>query len=183
MARASHGKVTRLSSQLTARNFHGTLGDLLKAEPNRHTAESSIVVGFNTGFGNCSDGMHKGGFPLMMGWLADLIELLRLGLVAIFTSANDYSDLRGELTLFQNLHASLVLPPRRNPFKAATVVRESDAAKCEWSCSSCYLYAVCGRDEGSPALPAPGADLSELKRSIKKVAKKLAQTQTVSAVP
>ena len=182
MASATHGKVTRLSSHLTARNFHGTLGELLRKEP-RHTAESTVVVGFNTGFGNCSEGMHKGGFPLMMGWLPDLIALLQLGLVAVFTCANDYSDLRGELTLFQTLHAEMILPPSRNPFKAATVVRESDAAKCEWSCSSCYTYAICGRTEGAPPLPPPESDLGELKKAVKKMAKKLNQTQTPSAVP
>ena len=182
MAKAAHGKVTRLSKRLTARGFHGTLGSLLAAEP-QHTAESTVVVGFNTGFGNASDGMAKGGFPLMMGWVPDLLALLRLGLVAIFTCANDYSDLRGELTIWQNLHAELVLPPRRNPFKAATVVRESDAERCEWSCSSCYLYVLCGRAEGAPKLPAPGADLTEIRKAIKRIAKKLSQTQAPTQVP
>ena len=119
----------------------------------------------------------------MMGWLPDLVALLRLGLVAIFTTANDYSDLRGELTIFQSLNAELVLPPQKNPFKAATVVREDGRERCEWSCSSCYMYAVCGRTDDAPSLPPPGSDLAELKKSIKKVAKKLAQTQQPSTVP
>ena len=79
-----------------------------------------------------------------------------------------------------------MLPPRKNAFKAATVVREStDVEVCEWSCSSCYMYAVCGREEGAPALPAAGDStaLEELKRSLRKLGKKLAQTQTPSAVP
>ena len=85
------------------------------------------------------------------------------------------------------LHAQLVLPPRRNPFKAATVVRESDAERCEWSCSSCYLYAVCGQGtegaKAAPPLPPPGDPCTELKAELRRVAKKLAQTQTVSVVP
>ena len=182
IATSSHGKSTKLASKLKARRFHGTLGELL-AKETFHTAESSIVVGFNTGMGNASEGMAKGGYALMQSWLPDLLAMLRLGLVSVFTCANDYSDLRGELSIFQTLHAELILPPRRNPFKAATVVRESDAERCEWSCSSCFMYAVCGRQEGAPPLPKPGADLSDLRKALKKMAKKLSQTQTVSVVP
>ena len=38
--------------------------------------------------------------------------------VAVFTCANDYSDLKGELLVFQLLGAQLVLRPQRSPFKA-----------------------------------------------------------------
>ena len=186
IAPASHNRRTSHGPRLSARRFHGTLGELLRAEP-QHTAESSIVVGYNTGFGNASSGMAKGGFALMTSWLPDLLAVLRLGLVAIFTCANDYSDLRGELAIMKSvLHAQLVLPPSRNPFKAATVVREThESDVCEWSCSSCFLYAVCGRDEGAPALPAAGDREAEeeLKRTLRTMGKMLAKTQTPSAVP
>lgn len=179
MAKAAHGRVTRLSPRLTARCFHGTLGALFAAEP-QHTAESTLVVGFNTGMGNASPGMAKGGFPLMTSWLPDLIELLRRGIVAVFTCANDYSDLRGELAIFQSLlSAQLVLQPRHNPFKAATVVREGPAEICEWSCSSCYVYAVCGREEGARPLPP----MAELLKSMRKLGKQLGRTQQASKVP
>jgi hypothetical protein len=182
---AAHGRVVQMiPKRLSARCFHGTLGALLEAEPN-HSAEDTIVVGFNTGMGNASEGMARGGFALMQSWLPDLIALLRLGLVAIFTCANDYSDLRGEISIFQLLQAELVLPPRRCPFKAATVVRESDAERCEWSCSSCFMYAICGRAEGATPLPPPGKSdqLTELRKRLKKMARKLSQTQTPSEVP
>ena len=39
------------------------------------------------------------------------------------------------------------------------------------------------RTEGAPPLPAPESDLGELKKAVKKMAKKLNQTQTPSAVP
>jgi len=186
IAHSAHGHTTRHGA-LTARCFHGTLGALLRAEP-YHTAEDTMVVGFNTGMGNTSPGMAKGGFGLMQSWLPDLIDLLRVGFVAIFTCANDYSDLRGELAIFaQLLKAELILPPQKSPFKAATVVRESEDERCEWSCSSCYLYAVCGRTDGAPPLPATDrADaegMPELKEKMKKAAKQLAKTQTVSIVP
>ena len=182
-----HGKKTQHGPRLVARCFHGTLGDLLRAEPNRHSPEQSIVVGFNPGFGNCSDGMAKGGFALMSSWLPDLCDILRLGLVAVFTCANDYSDLRGELALWQTLlHADLVLQAQRNPFKAATVVRESNELEvCEWSCSSSYVYAVCGREDGAPPLPSVGDKAAEeaLKKEMRKMAKKLAKSQAPSQVP
>ena len=123
----------------------------------------------------------------MTGWLPDLLTLLRRGLVAVFTCANDYSDLRGELAIWKTLlRAQIVLPPMKNPFKAATVVRESnDVDVCEWSCSSCYTYAVCGREDGAPPLPREGDAKAEeeLKKTLRKLGKTLAQTQQQSPVP
>ena len=187
IAAHDHGKRTEHgpNNRLTARCFHGTLGDLLRAEKH-HNAEQTIVVGFNTGFGNASDGMAKGGFALMTGWLPDLLAMLRKGFVCVFTCANDYSDLRGELVIWKNLlHASVILPPAKNPFKAATVVRESnDVDKCEWSCSACYIYAVCGREADAPnTLPTDAAGLEELKKATRKMGRMLAQTQQPSVVP
>ena len=179
-----HGKST-CHGALILRCFHGTLGDLFRAEPH-HSAENTIVIGFNTGMGNTSAGMAKGGFVLMQSWLPDLVELLRLGMVGIFTCANDYSDLRGELSIFvQLLAAEMVLPPMRNPFKAATIVRESDSERCEWSCSSCFLYAIRGRSIDTPALPGPtDADgMSQLVANLNRLAKQLSHTQKVTPVP
>lgn len=42
-------------------------------------------MGFNTGMGNASAGMSRGGFALARSWLPDLMALLSLGLVGIFT--------------------------------------------------------------------------------------------------
>ena len=190
---ARHGRTTKHHACLSSRCFHGTLGELLRKEP-RYTADDTIVVGFNPGFGNASAGMARGGFALMQSWLPDLCALLENGFVGIFTCANDYSDLRGELAIFrQLLKAEFVLPPQKNPFKAATVVRESDDDACEWSCSSCYVYAVCNRVDGAAPLPpgskaatahvSGGRAMDELRETLKKLAKQLARTQTVSKVP
>jgi hypothetical protein len=161
--------------RLSARCFRGTLGELLTAEPYL-SRDNALVVGFNTGMGS-------GLFPLMKSWLPDLLVLLRGGFVAIFSCANDYSDLRGELKVFHTmLRANVVLPPRRNPFKAATVVRESEAALCEWSCSSCYLYAVQGLTAGVPCLPDPG-DEGKLRDQLRTLAKDHRRTQKPSPVP
>ena len=138
--------------------------------------------------------------------------MLRREMVCIFTCANDYSDLKGELLVFQLLGAQLVLRPQRSPFKAgaptltltltlalslnpdpnpdpnplkaATIVRAPDSEKSanggvEWSCSSCFFYAVRGRTEGAPPLVEGPALLSALK----KLAKHHKKTQTPSEVP
>lgn len=172
-----HGTTVRRDSwrgQLVARCFRGTLGDLLRAEP-RHTADSALLVGFNTGMGS-------GLYPLMRSWLPDLLDLLRAGFVAVFTCANDYSDLKGELLVFSELlGAALVLPPRQNPFKAATVVREDQRDRCEWSCSSSFMYAVRGRVEGAQPLPPPGD--AALEKALRELAKKHKRTQVPSTVP
>ena len=187
IAASTHGKLTKHGPSLTSRCFHGTLGELLKVE-RQHNAERTIVFAPNPGFGNASDGMAKGGFALMTGWLPDLVAMLRLGLVCIFTCVNDYSDLRGELAIWKSLlHAAIILPPAKNPFKAATVVRESnDLDKCEWSCSACYLYAICGREPDAPG-ELPAADdlkgFEELKKATRQMGKMLAKTQQPSAVP
>ena len=49
----------------------------------------------------------------------------------------------------------------------------------EWSCSSCFFYAVRGRTEGAPPLVEGPALLSALK----KLAKHHKKTQTPSEVP
>ena len=66
--------------------------------------------------------------------------------------------------------------------KAATIVRAPDSEKSanggvEWSCSSCFFYAVRGRTEGAPPLVEGPALLSALK----KLAKHHKKTQTPSA--
>lgn len=161
---------------ITTRNFRGTLGAFLAAEP-QHTPEQTIVAGFNGGFGS-------GLFKLMESWLPDLLELLRRGFLGVFSCANDYSDLRGEHALFTELlHAKLVLQPYANPFKAATVVKEpGEAPVCEWACSSAYAYAVQGRVDGAPVLPALNAAAS-LRVPLRKLASWHKTTQRPSPVP
>lgn len=164
------------SPRLSAECVRGTLGALLAQRP-QLTAANTVCVGFNTGMGS-------GLYPLMQSWLPDLTEMLRREMVCIFTCANDYSDLKGELLVFQLLGAQLVLKPQRSPFKAATIVRAPSSEKSanggvEWSCSSCFLYAVRGRTEGAPPLVEGPTLLSALK----KLAKHHKKTQMPSEVP
>ena len=51
----------------------------------------------------------------------------------------------------------------------------------EWSCSSCYVYAVQGSDPDAAALPAPeSAARGELGGKLRKLAERLRETETPS---
>ena len=125
--------------------------------------------------------------------------------VAVFTCANDYSDLRGEMLVHQLLGSNVVLAPSKNPFKAATIVHQpaselqrsnkkgkkgrgakggagnDSGRQPEWSCSSCYVYAVQGSDPDAAALPAPeSAARGELGGKLRKLAERLRETETPS---
>jgi hypothetical protein len=174
---ALHGKEAEVGTGVVATRFRGTLGEFLVSEPTIHS-ENAIIVGFNTGMGS-------GLWPLMLSWLPDLLAILRGGFIALFTCANDFSDLRGESLVWELLHARSLIAPQRNPFKAATIVHEPPpeaSGHPEWSCSSCFLYAVCGRDQGAPPLPAPGAE-RELEREVLKLACEHKRTQKPSPMP
>jgi len=173
-----HRVVDERSATLRATSYKGTVGQLLEEESHL-TPANSVVVGFNTGMGS-------GLWPLMKSWLPDLLLLVRSRFVAIFTCANDWSDLRGEVEVFKTLHAHFALKPQRNPFKAATIVHEpGDGPRSEWSCSSCFVYAVHGCEDGGPMPPAPGSasSVGALRRKLKRFAQSHLQTQTPSPMP
>lgn len=73
-------------------------------------------MGFNPGFGS-------GYEPLMISWAQDIVQLLDLRYPIFFTQANDFSDLKGELKVFEVVFQQKVkftLPPEDNPFRAMT---------------------------------------------------------------
>ena len=73
-----------------------------------------LVSGFNTGMGG-------GGGALARAWSLDVVEALRRpNACAVFTAANDYADLAGELAIFRALGADVAVGPKPNPFRAYT---------------------------------------------------------------
>ena len=90
--------------------------------------------------------------------------------------------MRGETLVWQLLRANFVLKPMRNPFKAASIVHEPGSShKPEWSCSSCFLYAIRGCADG--AQPPPAGREATLHDALHKLAKKHKRTQTPSDMP
>ena len=54
----------------------------------------------------------------------------------------------------------------------------------EWSCSSCYVYAVQGREPGAAPLPTPAdAAAGDLGEKLRKLAERLRETETPSPMP
>jgi len=172
-----HRKEAKLGPGVVANRFRGTLGALLASDPSI-CRDDTLIVGFNTGMGS-------GLWPLMRSWLPDLLAILRGGFIALFTCANDFSDLRGETLVWELLGARMLMAPQRNPFKAATIVHEPPAsvlAHPEWSCSSCFVYAICGRKEKAPALPELGRE-TQLEKQLLKLACEHKRTQEPSPMP
>lgn len=69
----------------------------------------------------------------------------------VFTQANDYSDQRGELRVFETIFqgkANFIIEAQENPFRAVTHYHEEGKKETSWSCSSTHLYAIQGwKDE------------------------------------
>mmetsp|Transcript_13282 Transcript_13282/g.31192 ORF Transcript_13282/g.31192 Transcript_13282/m.31192 type:complete len:131 (-) Transcript_13282:241-633(-) len=130
----------------------------------------------------------------MAGWAPDLSAALQRGYLAFFSCANDYSDLRGEVAMHELLGSRRVLPPRKNPFHAMSIVTEPipDGATVrsgEWCRANFFIYAVRGlerrQDLGDGASSPPGdTDGSKsLQAHARELARFLKQTQQPSPVP
>ena len=139
--------------------FRGTLREFMAARadlferPRAVSGADTVICGFNTGFGS---GVAK----LMESWSLDLVALIRSRVPAIFTCANDYSDLAGESAIMgEILGANYLLQGVPSPFKAVTVMKAEDqslSADRSWSCSSSFVYAVQGQ-RTAPPIPALGS--------------------------
>jgi hypothetical protein len=149
---------------VVARCYRGTLREFMSAEPALFTRDcrgsaspegsgaNTIIVGFNTGSGS---GVAK----LMQSWSLDLVAVVNSGLPAIFTCANDYSDLAGETVIMKNiLGAKFLLEGTPSPFKAVTVLKTEEGkadSDGSWSCSSCFAYCVQGQRDATSSSPVP----------------------------
>lgn len=119
------GKVVQKNPRLTA-SFHrsktsdfllnigdsGADDDIFKALDKTKT----LFLGYNPGFGSGYD-------VLVESWSCDLIKLIDLRYPVFFTQANDFSDLRGEMKVFEVLFQNkvrMLMQPEENPFRAMT---------------------------------------------------------------
>ena len=168
----------RLAENMTGHIFVGTSDEFFNKHPNLktyydfdHTTKTfrmTIAIGFNPGFG--------AGIPeLMKSWTKSLIQLGKLGIPTIFSQANDYSDLNGELQLLKRvIGVKFILTPTRNPYAMATVAQGRVNGKNGWSCGNSYMYAFqhLRKDHDDVGLPLE-LDGSLINKVLKKISKEL----------
>lgn len=105
---------------------------------------ATLLIGFNPGFGSGAPG-------LLESWFSDLEYIRDTRLPCIFTQANDFSDVRGELLILRSLlKVSFLLAPARNPFYMAMTAcaDPSHPESSSWSCGNSFYYAFCGMVPG-----------------------------------
>lgn len=115
----------------------------------------TIVIGLNCGFGNWEN-LGPRRYNLLKSWLPDLFFLTSTSLPLIFTCANHYADLRGELLVMYHIlgaqflvkgeanpfgYASTFIPPGVDPGTAAAAASEDN-----YSRGNSFWYAVQGFD-------------------------------------
>ena len=175
----------RLAPNMTSDVFVGTTDDFFKAHPAQahyytydaagQTFRMSVVVGFNPGFG--------AGIPkLMQSWTKSLNNLAELGIPAIFSQANDYSDLRGELTVLSRLvGVKFILSPMKNPHAMATVAQgqRRNVKKEGWSCGNSFIYCFQGLSTTNKLLPLQGKRLQQV---LKKTAAELREAEAAGGL-
>ncbi|EEY65148.1 uncharacterized protein PITG_16343 [Phytophthora infestans T30-4] len=130
---------------LTVHHFKGTFGDFQDSQLfSDCTPETSIIIGYNTGFGNFVDSQRH---ELLFSWLPDLRRIAESKIPAIFTCANDYADMNGEFAVQSRIiGANMLLLPKQNPFSAASHFHEEEKRDTAWSRGSSFMYVVCGVD-------------------------------------
>lgn len=143
-------RAPRLASNMTSSALRSSVAALLQARPElcrwdpgskSSPAAITVIMGYNPGFGS-------GSAALMRSWAPDLQQIAASGLPCIFSQANDYSDVRGELAVLRHVvGARWVSAPMRNPFHMATTTTSGPANATDgrgWSCGNSFLYAIQG---------------------------------------
>ncbi|KAL4164675.1 hypothetical protein KRP22_003416 [Phytophthora ramorum] len=153
-----------LPDNLSVYHFRGTFGDF---QDSQHfsdcTSETSVIVGYNTGFGNFVDS-HR--HELLFSWLPDLHRIAESRIPAIFTCANDYADMNGEFAVQSRvIGANMLLLPKQNPFSAASHFHEEGQRDTAWSRGSSFLYVIRGVDKARRFDVAPG-DVASLQKRL-----------------
>lgn len=102
---ANDRKTVKKNDRLEGQFFRGKISEFLnevgKSASNEDVLEAldkkkTMFLGYNPGFGSGFD-------VLLESWACDIVRLLDLRYAVFFTQANDYSDVRGEMQVFQVL--------------------------------------------------------------------------------
>lgn len=109
--------------------FRGTISQFFRANSS-YLNPSSVLFGFNTGFGNFENPEPRK-YDLLLAWLPDLYFLTGTKLPCYFLCANQHADVAGELQIMYSvLGASFMLMPQENPFAFASTLIPDDE---EWA--------------------------------------------------
>jgi hypothetical protein len=101
---------------------------------------TTIVIVYNSGLGSGDNALRE-------SWLPDVKYLLDLDIPCIFTCANDYMDVPGEVDVMRQARANFLLQPCPNPFGAMTILVAEGEGNSECTTqANAYVYAVKGRD-------------------------------------
>jgi hypothetical protein len=150
------GRMNTISFQGTSTAFFRQHIDLLQ--------DNTIVVGLNCGFGNWENPIHCR-YDLLFSWLPDLYFLTGTKLPLLFTCANDYADLEGEVKVMNEIMGTYFLTmPQENSFSyASTMVAPNHTNDKDggYSRGNSFWYAVQGCDKGRRVKLTPG-DINKL---------------------
>lgn len=117
-------------------------GDFLKENIMSFSKKNTIIYGLNCGFG-------AGYMKLTYSWFCDLIKLIKIGYVVIFTYTNDYEDKKGEVAIVKDvLGGKIVLFNNDNPFKSMTTYKSEDNDNM-WACGNYGYYVLQGGDRAT----------------------------------
>lgn len=153
----AHGTTEEKNNRLRGKFFRGFTHEFLESLVDKPTGDmasdnaqiltklpvpETICIGYNPGFGS-------GYEPLLKSWCDDITLLANLGLIVIFTQANDFSDLKGEQRVMQVVFETKLKPiiqPTENPFKAVTRYTDRDPGpgKSVWCCANVHCYGFMG---------------------------------------
>lgn len=114
---------------LNSNLFHGPISQFFRAHSHLLNS-SSVLFGFNTGFGNFENPEPRK-YDLLLAWLPDLYFLTGTKLPCYFLCANQHADVAGELQIMYSvLGAKFMLMPQENPFAFASTLIPDDE---EWA--------------------------------------------------
>ena len=113
-------------------------GDFLKEYVMNLNKNNTFIMGMNCGFG-------AGYLKLTKSWFPDLIKLIKLKFITIFTYTNDFEDKPGEKAIIKMLGGNIVYENKDNPFKSMTTYKSEDDDNI-WACGNYGFYCLYGGD-------------------------------------
>ncbi len=113
-------------------------GNFLKENIMNFNKKNTFIIGLNCGFG-------AGYLKLTKSWFTDLIKLIKINYIIIFTYTNDYEDKIGEQSIINLLGGKIIYENNDNPFKSMTTYKSEDENNV-WSCGNYGFYVLFGGD-------------------------------------